>query len=275
MAAAEPRGAGAAPPGYTALAVKFGERQRSPHCLLVKEHRVREGPGDAHPPARTLFVLNVPPYCGPGALSRLFGSCGPVQSVDVRDKPGPGEKTEKQRSKFFGRRTATGFRVAYVVFKKPASVQAVKALAQEGPLLVSTDSHPVKTGVSKWIARYADSVVDQEELKAEVDTFMQDYDKKVAQEEAKAAQEEGVPDEEGWVKVTRRGRKPGLPRTEAANLRVLERERRKRARKELLNFYAWQHRETKREHIAQLRKKFEEDKQRIALMRAQRKFRPY
>lgn len=48
-----------------ALAVKFGERQRSPHCLLVKEHRVREGPGDAHPPARTLFVLNVPPYCGP------------------------------------------------------------------------------------------------------------------------------------------------------------------------------------------------------------------
>lgn len=91
MAAAEPRGAGAAPPGYAgegpggggrglkaplcerrvtavspaALAVKFGERQRSPHCLLVKEHRVREGPGDAHPPARTLFVLNVPPYCGP------------------------------------------------------------------------------------------------------------------------------------------------------------------------------------------------------------------
>jgi len=67
------------------------------------------------------------------------------------------------------------------------------------------------------------------------------------QEEAKAAREEGVPDEEGWVKVTRKGRKPGLPRTEAASLRVLEREKQKRARKELLNFYAWQHRETKRE----------------------------
>lgn len=49
------------------------------------------------------------------------------------------------------------------------------------------------------------------------------------------------------MKVTRKGRKPGLPRTEAANLRVLEKERQKRARKELLNFYAWQHRETKRE----------------------------
>lgn len=67
------------------------------------------------------------------------------------------------------------------------------------------------------------------------------------QEEAKAKEEEGVPDEEGWVKVTRRSRRPVLPRTEAASLRVLEREKRKRARKELLNFYAWQHRETKME----------------------------
>lgn len=72
------------------------------------------------------------------------------------------------------------------------------------------------------------------------------------QEEAKAQEEEGVPDEEGWVKVTRRGRRPVLPRTEAASLRVLERERRKRARKELLNFYAWQHRETKMERKAAL-----------------------
>lgn len=67
------------------------------------------------------------------------------------------------------------------------------------------------------------------------------------QEEAKAKEEEGVPDEEGWVKVTRRGRRPVLPRTEAASLRILEKEKRKRARKELLNFYAWQHRETKME----------------------------
>lgn len=73
------------------------------------------------------------------------------------------------------------------------------------------------------------------------------------QEEKKAKEEEGVPDEEGWVKVTRRGRRPVLPRTEAASLRVLEKEKRKRARKELLNFYAWQHRETKMERKGLLR----------------------
>lgn len=38
-----------------------------------------------------------------------------------------------------------GFQVAYVVFQKPGGVSA--ALALKGPLLVSTDSHPVKSGV--------------------------------------------------------------------------------------------------------------------------------
>lgn len=39
-----------------------------------------------------------------------------------------------------------------MVFRKPAAVQAAKALSQEGPLLISTESHPVKTGVSSMSA---------------------------------------------------------------------------------------------------------------------------
>uniref|UniRef100_A0A8B9MPG8 Ribosomal RNA processing 7 homolog A n=1 Tax=Accipiter nisus TaxID=211598 RepID=A0A8B9MPG8_9AVES len=248
----------------------LGPCRRASRCALWS---VREKVGRGIAPASLYHLFSL--LRVKDSLSRLFTRCGPVQSVEICDKPGPREKKEKQTSKFFNRKTVTGFQVAYVVFRKPAGVQAAKTLSREGPLLISTESHPVKTGISKWIASYAASVVDREELKAEVDAYMQDYDKKIAEEEAKAAKQEGVPDEEGWVKVTRKGRKPGLPRTEAANLRMLEKEKQKRARKELLNFYAWQHRETKREHIAQLRKKFEEDKQRIALMRAQRKFRPY
>uniref|UniRef100_A0A8D0GJR7 Ribosomal RNA processing 7 homolog A n=1 Tax=Sphenodon punctatus TaxID=8508 RepID=A0A8D0GJR7_SPHPU len=247
---AAPKGkrvSGLAPVGYTAIPVKFSEKHQSSHCLYVKEHKVRDGTDPTRPPNRTLFVLNIPPYCSKECLLKLFSCCCAVQSVDVRAKPGPGEKPEASVSKFFNLRTILGFRVAYVVFKSPAGVQAAKALSLQNPLVISSESCPVKTGICKWIANYAASVVDPAELKAEVDAFMQAYDKKVAEEEAKAQEAEGVPDEEGWVKVTRRGRRPGLPRTEAANLRVLEREKRKRARKELLNFYAWQHRETKRE----------------------------
>ncbi|EGW13360.1 Ribosomal RNA-processing protein 7-like A [Cricetulus griseus] len=72
-------------------------------------------------------------------------------------------------------------------------------------------------------------------LRVEVDTFMKAYDKKIAGEETKA-KKEGVPDEEGWVKVTHQGYRL-----------VLEREKRRYARKELLKFYAWQHRETSRD----------------------------
>lgn len=35
------------------------------------------------------------------SLSRLFSRCGHVQSVDICDKPGPGEKKDKLASKFF------------------------------------------------------------------------------------------------------------------------------------------------------------------------------
>ncbi|XP_032126071.1 ribosomal RNA-processing protein 7 homolog A isoform X2 [Sapajus apella] len=261
------------PPGYAAIPIKFSEKQQASHYLYVRAHSVREGTKSTWPQKRTLFVLNVPPYCTEECLSHLLSSCGPVQSVELQEKPDPAESPKEPRSKFFHPKPVPGFQVAYVVFQKPGGVSA--ALALKGPLLVSTESHPVKSGIHKWIRDYADSLPDPEALRVEVDTFMEVYDQKIAEEEAKAKGEEGVPDEEGWVKVTRCGRRPVLPRTEAASLRVLERERRKRARKELLNFYAWQHRESKMEHLAQLRKKFEEDKQRIELLRAQRKFRPY
>lgn len=55
-------------------------------------------------------------------------------------------------------------------------------------------------------------------------------------------------DEEGWVKVTKgpKGAK-ARPHSEAANRRTLQKEMKKKKRKELLNFYTWQHRNTQKE----------------------------
>lgn len=39
--------------------------------------------------------------------------------------------------------------------------------------------------------------------------------------------------------------------------------------------YPWQQRESQREQVAELRKRFEEEKQKVALMKARRKFKPY
>ena len=46
-------------------------------------------------------------------------------------------------------------------------------------------------------------------------------------------------------------------------------------KKELLNFYQFQLRESKRQHIAELCQKFEEDKQKVAEMKNKQKFKPY
>lgn len=46
-----------------AIPVKFSEKNQSPHYLYVKEHKVREETDPKRPPNRTLFILNVPPYC--------------------------------------------------------------------------------------------------------------------------------------------------------------------------------------------------------------------
>ena len=53
------------------------------------------------------------------------------------------------------------------------------------------------------------------------------------------------------------------------------RDRKKRTKKQLVNLYQFQQRETRRQQIAELRKQFLEDKQRVAVMRSQRKFKPF
>ncbi|XP_040264220.1 ribosomal RNA-processing protein 7 homolog A isoform X1 [Bufo bufo] len=265
----------AAPTGYTAIPVQFSEERPVHHCLYAKEARLRGEAEKAHPQDRTLFVINIPGYVTEKGLSEIFASCGLVQSVELLDKSAPYLKKNMEGNMYFNQKTIKGFRVAYVVFKKASGIQKFKSNKVWTPSVISKRGDFVKAGIHKWIEDYEKSFTDVAALQAAIDHYMQEYDKKEAKKEDKAKRKEGVPDEDGWITVTRKGRHPGVARTEAVNHRLLEKEKKKSAQKELLNFYAWQHRNKKKEHLAELRKKFEEDKQKIALMRAQRKFRPY
>lgn len=263
----------AAPAGYKGIPVKFSAKHTSQHYLYAKEHKVR---GQADKPQlqnNTLFVINIPAYCTEKCLSRLFSCCGHVESVEVLERPAPSVK-DHAVSKFFNLNALKGYKVAYVVFKNPSGLREFNSLKFTTPLVLSGEDHVIKTGIQGWIEDYEMSLVDVTKLQAEVEQYMQEYDKKVAEKEEEA-KEEVEPDEDGWVTVTRKGRRPGLARTEAVSIRVAEKEKKKRAQKELLAFYAFQNRNSKKEFLAELHRKFEEDKQKIAIMRAQRKFRPY
>ncbi|XP_065808363.1 ribosomal RNA-processing protein 7 homolog A [Labrus bergylta] len=266
------------PGGFTVLSVQFDSDSLSRHSVYLKEHRVRAERSSVRPLDRTLFVLNIPPYCTQGVIRALFSQFGDVQSVELRDHPGSSNESGPKLSKIFKPVCKQGFKVGYIVFQNSSSISAAKSHSHDEVLQVSTEQRPIRTGVQKWIQQYTESFIQPEKLQQIVDSFMKEYDKRKDEEEEREREEaeQQQEDEEGWVKVTRgqKGTK-ARPHSEAANQRALQKEIRKKKRKELMNFYTWQHRNTQKEHIAELRKKFEEDKQRIALLRAQRKFRPY
>ncbi|CAL9693633.1 unnamed protein product [Knipowitschia caucasica] len=265
------------PGGFSVISLKFCSSSEAEHKLYVKEHKVRDEKSSRRPLDRTLFVLNVPPYCTKAVTERLFSQFGKVTSVELRDQPGSSQQ-EINLSHIFRPAEKHGFKVAYIVFENSSSIKVAKSHPPTEPIVVSTEDHPVKTGIQKWIQNYKKSQIQPDKLKGIVDSFMEDYDKRKEEEAEKRRieEEQQQDDEDGWVKVTKghKGAK-ARPHSEKANQRTLAKEIRKKKRKELMNFYTWQHRNTQKEHIAELRKKFEEDKQKIALLRAQRKFKPY
>uniref|UniRef100_UPI00358E28CE ribosomal RNA-processing protein 7 homolog A n=1 Tax=Myxine glutinosa TaxID=7769 RepID=UPI00358E28CE len=260
------------PGGYRALPVRVQERKEHVRYIYVKEHRVREMAA-SWTPGKALLVLGIPPYCSQENLRLLFGKFGVVESVTLHKEADIPSATEAP-SKYFNICPAQGFKVAVVTFKLLQDAKAVLSYPVDEALDLSSNEVPIITGVTKWAKEYKDKIIVPEEMQAEIDDYMEKYDKK-EEEEAKKKNEADVPDEEGWVTVTRKGRHRGIPRTAVVMRRLLQRERKQKAQRELLNFYTWQRRESKRDHIIQLRKKFEEDKQKIALMKAQRKFRPF
>lgn len=80
----------------------------------------------------------------------------------------------------------------------------------------------------------------------DVNPFLENLSQEAERQRKEAEQQQQ--DEEGWVKVTKgtKGAK-ARPHSEAVNQRTLQKEIKKKKRKELMNFYTWQHRNTQKE----------------------------
>lgn len=204
------------------------------------------------PNHRTLFTLGWPPYCNGECIKKLFSQAGGVELVQLQDKLGFDEDAVAIDS---------GFKIAYIVFdsNETADNALTKLGGKKAPLLCRIGP----TGLSKWCSDYVKSRSTITTIEAQVTDFMEGYDKRKEESEKK---KQGLqqPDKDGWITVTRKNPKP-----------VQGKRHRQKKKKELLNFYQFQLRESKRQHIAELRKKFEEDKQKVAEMKSKRKFRPY
>ena len=85
----------------------------------------------------------------------------------------------------------------------------------------------------------------------------------------------GEPDDDGWMTVMPTKKPLGPQKPVRMSKKKKKAIKNQKQEKELLNFYMFQQREQKRDKVADLRRKFEEDKKKIAMMKQERRFKPF
>ncbi|KAI8929291.1 ribosomal RNA-processing protein 7-domain-containing protein [Entophlyctis helioformis] len=139
-----------------------------------------------------------------------------------------------------------------------------------------TTGHPM--GIQKWLLQHTTMFPDTTHLQAQVDLAMTLFEdaEETARRELEAKY--NVPDEDGFVTVTRgRGRRNNADGAGASVMaaRAEDVKDLKPKANTLVDFYRFQRRENARNQLADLRRKFEEDKLKIASLKTQRRFKPY
>ncbi|TPX72843.1 hypothetical protein SpCBS45565_g00191 [Spizellomyces sp. 'palustris'] len=256
------------------------------HFLFIRAHESKK-PEPNLPNGRTIFVVNIPVDATERHFTRLFRRCGKIERVVWRDRhtevQEPVLESGAQAHVVFVEEAALNRAMAMKSRKRVWSDELeegndVEADEQEGAPCKAT-SLPRPVGLAKWLKQHFASRPRLEDLQRAVDTSLVAFED--AEREARIAAEgrRNVPDEDGFVTVIRgRGRRNVNIDGHGASVtaaRPEEIKKLKPKKKELVDFYRFQMRETKRNQLAELRRKFEEDKLRIASLKANRRFKPY
>lgn len=237
--------------------------------FFVKQH---EGMDDIKPSDRTLYITNVPQFLNKICLKHLFLSYGAIERIFIHSKPSSGDEFNPDSSKFLPQFPEPGSKVAYIVFYKPVGVKRV--FKTEYTKHIPLEKFKNDIGKRKWTREYNHSFVNGKEMEEEINKFMEQHDKKV-EEDKKQEKMQEEPDEDGWVTVSKFSKKPKIPRIESVNKRLSEKQSAAQAKLSLMKFYKNQLREAKMNEILEMRKRFEKDKAQIAMMKNNRKFKPF
>ncbi|GIL93679.1 hypothetical protein Vretifemale_21082, partial [Volvox reticuliferus] len=131
-----------------------------------------------------------------------------------------------------------------------------------------------------WVHEHKAARPGNDVLQRQIDDWMDDFD---AEQERKARERQAAMGEDGWTVVARaKGRKRtreddgvkvmtgGVATNAAAAAAAKEKEK-----SMLGDFYRFQRHEKRRNELAELRQRFEEDRRRLAQLKAARNFKPY
>ncbi|XP_017098811.2 ribosomal RNA-processing protein 7 homolog A [Drosophila bipectinata] len=261
--------------GYTVVPLRTAPDAQHCHSIYMREHFIRLMDPNK-PKGRTLFLLNVPPYVTEKSLKTFFSQLGTIEAVEFAAKPGKEETIkwyEHAHEPFSNAQPPFVFKVAYVVFEKSSSIG--KALALKSiDLFNSSGECTIKTGMELWHEDYEKRfLLNAEKTKGQIRKYMIAYDKR--ERAAAEAAKNSEADADGWVTVGKDGRNAGFEQKESVINRVERKLASDKKTKELKNFYTFQIRESKMQNIVEMRKKFEEDKRKIELLKQSRRFKPF
>ncbi|KAI4188474.1 MAG: hypothetical protein LQ348_003916 [Seirophora lacunosa] len=150
-----------------------------------------------------------------------------------------------------------------------AAFKAVRGIRKNGTPPVWGEGSEGKVpslGSARYINHHKLQYPNREQLLQSVNTYMSKFAAREAAQARLQTRKRQVPDDEGFITVTKGGRN-GPARQEAAQeLAVKQKEK----QKGLEDFYRFQHREKKKEKAAELMRKFEEDKEKVRKMKERR-----
>jgi len=242
------------------IEIKFRVEDEVGHHLFIRKHQTRVI-DTTRPKNRTVLVCNIPPWCPTSQIKRLFSLYGSIVSTEFQLRPGKADESDDLDQK----ELEDKFKVAYIVFAKEQSIANLKTASENGDkMVVSTIENPVITGLESYCASYNQSFPNIKKLQNEINTWMSDFEESNAEQKVEST-------EEGWTAVKGKGT---TRRTEEDQNEMKMKAAKKRKKGQLLNFYQFQIRESKKQKIIELREKFEADKKKVDRMKQDRKFKP-
>ncbi|KAL6767633.1 Ribosomal RNA-processing protein 7-like protein [Auxenochlorella protothecoides] len=225
---------------------------------IVRHLDCKVDPGKTNKPQNlTVSVAGIPADLTEGGLLELFGRFGEVQRIALHG-------------------TRTSAAVLYTSVDGPRKIW--KQRANEEPIMLHQALPETPFGLKGWVEEHKAGRPGNAKLQAQLDAWTEAFE---AAEEAKAAAARAAAQaDDGWTLVQRhKGRKKGVDEAGVVGGGVAASAASSAARRANAevhaNFYRSQLRASRQSEILTLRDKFEEDKKRMAALRATRRFQPY
>jgi ribosomal RNA-processing protein 7 len=302
---------------YTVLPLTISPSAANPkpasHSLYLRPHAPKI---PTENDSQSLFVVNVPIDSTAAHFRAVFVSLigagrfesitfehekqipsAPSQAIEIIPKQGKKRKrvanedltnAAAELPQVWDRELRRSGSTAVAVFVDQKSAEAAlkavrkihKSYSKEGKWPVwgeGVEDKAPALGSARYLAHHGLRYPDPAILQANVDSFMTSWNRREEESTRLSKRQRNVPDEDGFITVTRGGRTgpARLQDAEAKRAEMDEKERKKREELSEKPFYRFQMREIRKAEQADLVKRFEEDKARLLSMKEKRgKFKP-